>query len=156
MITPKETKMATWTFTQKMASYFKVKKDVLVKDVEPSLAATNLWHSPLLKDMVGFDSIVSCYQTNKLNLLTLMNYRKFTESEVQHAFLLGEGGLRLSEQRNYFMALYLKGSVWALWRSVGGYNGLGGIFVGEQAKGGKGFVIEPLKNLLAYHYPHIE
>ncbi len=156
MITPKESKAAGLILTRKLASYFKIKANVLFQDVkymadldEPG----KHWYSPMLDNEVGFNHPITCCQVKKLNLAELLDWEKFQQTALYQEFIFGEGGLRPEIARNYLLALQLKGTVWAVYRSRMGYEGGGGIFVGSK---GIGFVLEPLGNFLRQHYPHPE
>lgn len=150
-----ETKASAYVVTQKVASWFHVKRDELAADVDAWQyeAGSKFWHSPMLQQQKGFYHHIYCYKTNKLNLAELMDWDKLQKTDMYQAFLLSKGMLPLNLQYSYLFALHLKGTVWLVKEAVGNYYGLGGIYVGSHTQG---LSIEPIKNYLTYQYIYRE
>ena len=158
-MTVKPSKLAEHNLILKIASHFKIPKDEVRNAVEYISSGELDEASPVLdfKSLPNGISLARFFypvEVNGLNLVTLIDYRKFVKSKLYEAFETGEAYLDPRMRAGFVMAIYLTGMVWIVYREPLNYAGVGGIFISNGA--GDGFVIEPMKNRLQADYPKPE
>lgn len=145
---------STYVLARKLAAWFGVPLKMLFDETSYLKQGEEwdsfLWHSPELKDRFGFGHIFRTMVASRVNLLTFLEIEKWEKSDFYTEFLAGENKCPPARRGGYMLGIQLKGQLWVARRSRTHYEGLGGIWVGKQT----GYVIEPLKNFLAYNYPH--
>ncbi len=144
---------ARYAVVQKLASFFKIKKDDLQKDVLDYQKDNNtpILHSPILAgSSAGFAPYIYPVHADKIELSEFLDIDKFKKSKLFILYLEGEGHIPpVLKYTRFVLAVYVKGAVWFIYRSRG-YSGIGGIYIGELQDG---FSIEPIKNFLKHRFP---
>lgn len=141
---------SAYVLAKKLASYFKLKSE----DIQREFASdpnSLLVHSTALRDAVSLSNQFYCVHLAKLNVLTLLNFRKLEKSPIMEQFLVGEGAVNPARLSSYIMSMHIKGSLWFMYRAVHGYGGLGGIYTSKSAR--VGLVFEPCENYLHRVHP---
>lgn len=139
--------MSKWQLVQKLASHFKISKDILWKDNPED---SDLLTFPTLADQVGLYTSFFPAECSKLNLGILLSSKKFIKSSIHEQFIIGESCVHPNKVGDYVMALYLTGILWFIYRADL-YEGCGGVLVREGSK--EGWVIEPCGNWLSHRFP---
>jgi hypothetical protein len=130
----------------KLASYFKVKREELLNEVD--LDGNTLLKFPTLEQQQFSLEIYATGVVNKISIMELMDGKKFEKSEIYDHFLNGEG---MTSNKDFYMLTFFIGDMcFAVYRAAE-YGGLGGIKV--DIDNDNSFVIEPFNNLLLYLYP---
>jgi hypothetical protein len=157
----KHSKLAEHNLLIKLASHFKVTKEEINKAKSYLLSGNERVESPILSldylpNGININDLFYPVEVNGLNLTTLVDHSKFIKSKLYEAFTEAEGYLDPHRVGRLKMSIYLTGMVWVIYRESS-YQGVGGIFIcGNDWAGSEGFVIEPLKNYLNYHWPKPE
>lgn len=149
MISP--TQQATHMLTNKLTSYFKIKKY--------TLKPTPILHpdSGNILPMLDYDQIDGFYhhiypvQGDHINIAELLTWSKFERGDIYSAYFDGLSLIDPRKRSYYVMALYVTGMVWMVYGSKG-YEGIGGIYVGERPTS-HGIVMTPIANFLIENYP---
>lgn len=136
-------KDARYQLVQKLASYFKVKKDSLMEEADNP---TNpLIDFPSLSELAGLNVSFYCTQIiTKLNLIDLLYYKKFIKSSIYAQWL---NATSTNNSGTVVMTIHIAGTLWLVRE---GNTTIGGIVVEGD---GESFVIEPIKNWLQHYYP---
>lgn len=146
----KETNSPKRYTIQKLASYFKIKKDDLIKSVESNRdLETNFVYSAMLEDL-GFSKMIYCVSVNELKLNDLLDYNKFLKSKIYDYYNVGAG--LFNYKNDYLMALHFKGHIWFVYDDELPYHGFGAVVIGD---GNEGFILEPMKNYLKFKHPNL-
>ncbi len=147
------TRQAQYQLVQKLASHFKIKKEILAAAMDDNPESGLIMFDVINeKSEREFNHQFYCTEVPKINLAQLMYADKFVKSPFYEAFLLAQG----HGSKDVILSVHTAGTLWLIYLpyAVGVYEGPGAIVMNHEEF--DCIVCEPIGNWLKHNYPRAE